>query len=54
MIRKIRKKSKQIHAQKLLDAATQSNCDLLREMKNIKGNNKGAQSVPEHSAAVHY
>ena len=46
-IRTVRKRSKVIRAQKLLDASNAGNCELLAEMKCVKGSTRGAQSVPE-------
>ena len=47
-VRKCRKKANINRATKLLDAATSDGVeDLMKEMKKIKGGNKGGQTIPE-------
>ena len=46
-IRKVKKLSDQIRAEKLLDASNSGEANLWKEMKNIKGKQKKGQSLPE-------
>ena len=47
-VRRCKKLANNIRATKLLDAALDGKADLMKEMKRIKGNSKGGQSVPEN------
>ena len=46
-IRKVKKESDDIRANKLLEAATTSDIELLKEMKKIRGSSKSGQTVPD-------
>ena len=52
-IRKVKKLSDQIRAEKLLEAANCGEANLLKEMKNIKGVQKKGQSLKEAQAKKH-
>ena len=47
-IRRVKKMASSLRARKLLEASEAGPCELLNEMKKIKGNGKGAGDLPDN------